>query len=81
MYPILVLIPLVVGIGAIIEKAGVKAKYIPLVNLINGIFLGVLTEQEDMREGIIIGLYLGLTASGLSKCSTDIFKEYHGRKK
>ncbi|MFP4698161.1 MAG: hypothetical protein ACLFMO_05585 [Eubacteriales bacterium] len=81
MYNVLFLVPLIAGIGTIVEKAGVKEKYIPLVNLFNGLVLGLITESKDFRNGFVIGLYLGLSASGFSRCSIDIFKDIYLKNK
>lgn len=75
MFNVLFLIPVVAYIGSIIKKAGVDEKFIPLFNLLIGIILGIITEKDDVKNGFITGLYLGLSASGFSKCYLNVFKD------
>lgn len=58
----LTLVPLIMGLVAVFRRAGVTARYLPLLALLFGV-LGtwVVSGQTDW----ISGLVLGLTASGL----------------
>jgi len=61
-----ILIAIIVGISQIVKTLGLKTKYIPLLNLILGIVLTVfLTSHVSLQEGILQGLIIGLSASGL----------------
>lgn len=61
-----ILIAILIGISQVVKELGLKAKHIPLFNLVLGIvmstfFMGDLIMQERILQGLIIGL----SASGL----------------
>lgn len=59
------LVPLIVGVIEVFKRVGLPAKFSPLVAMFLGITLGILYLDVAMKEGVIIGLALGLSASGL----------------
>lgn len=61
-----ILIPIIVGINEVFKYLGVEDKYIPVISLLVGIAFGVFAlSPADVGEGIINGLYLGLSSVGL----------------
>ena len=60
---------LIIGLAEVIKRFGVKASFIPLVDLILGLFSGVCVYGVGCGYGILkgslIGLSLGLGACGL----------------
>lgn len=62
-------VALVIGIAEIAKSLGLKAKYIPLLDLIVGVICGlvVYTVYLAMQpvEGIMLGVAMGLAACGL----------------
>lgn len=61
-----VLIPLIVGIVELFKKAGLSKKMSPLISLVVGIGFGVVyVANFDWKQGVLVGLMLGLSASGL----------------
>jgi len=61
-----VLIPLILGVVEIIKGLGVRKKFLPLISLVLGLLAGIFyVYPYDLKSGIIIGLMLGLSASGL----------------
>jgi len=65
-YAGIALIPLVIGLAEVIKKIGLNSKFIPLVNLILGLIAGIIfLNPGDIKAGIIQGLFIGLSASGL----------------
>ncbi|MES1919148.1 hypothetical protein MHBO_001012 [Bonamia ostreae] len=59
-------IALIVGLGEMFKKIGFPPKYLPLVDLGLGLVAGTLLIQpNDIKSGIVQGLYIGLSASGL----------------
>jgi hypothetical protein len=62
------IVPIIMGISEILKQIGVNAKVIPTINLIQGLIFGAglyIYQGKDVVEGIIVGLVMGLLASGL----------------
>lgn len=60
------LIPLIIGLVQILKTLGLKKKYLPLAALIFGLGGGIFyIYPDDIKGGVIAGLMLGLSASGL----------------
>lgn len=56
----------VMGISEGAKKMGVNPKFIPVVNLALGIVGGcVYLSPSNLKEGILAGIIVGLSASGL----------------
>jgi hypothetical protein len=73
-----VVIAVLIGLGQIAKQLGLPTKYIPLVNLILGIGIGLLGgfgADITILEQIIGGAVVGLTASGLYDQSKIIKKK------
>ena len=62
-------VALIIGIAEIVKKAGLEAKYIPLVDLALGLLSGILlfgiALGYGIANGIVTGIALGLSACGL----------------
>lgn len=67
----LIVIPLIIGITEVIKKAGFPKKYSPIISVILGLFFGIFY-LETLGEGIIIGLMVGLSATGLYSGSKNV---------
>jgi len=60
------IIPLIVGIVELLKQVGLPSKFAALVSVILGIVIGmVYLSPDDIKKGILVGLALGLAASGL----------------
>ncbi|MHA6250904.1 hypothetical protein [Oceanobacillus sp. CAU 1775] len=60
------LIPLIIGLVQLIKTTGLNKKYLPFISLVFGLVGGIFfLYPGDIRAGIIVGLMLGLSASGL----------------
>lgn len=60
------IIPLIVGIVELFKGIGLPRKFGALVAAVIGILIGIFyLEPGDVPKGILIGLSLGLAASGL----------------
>ena len=61
-----VLIPLIIGTVELLKMYGMKKRLLPLVALVFGIVGGVFyVYPEDIKAGILVGVMMGLSASGL----------------
>lgn len=66
------IIPVITGLIEIAKKMGLPKKFSPLIALALGIIAGVVyIEPQDVAGGIIIGIAVGLSASGLYEYSKD----------
>ena len=62
-------VALIIGIAEIVKKAGLDAKYIPIVDIVLGLLSGILLYGialgYGIPNGIVTGIALGLSACGL----------------
>ena len=61
----LVLIPVLIGILEAIKKAGFNSKFIPLLSILLGVLIGIVYSGFELKEGVMTGLFIGLSAVGL----------------
>ncbi|MCM8900034.1 hypothetical protein KVG29_02210 [Caldicoprobacter algeriensis] len=60
------IIPLIVGIVELLKQIGLPSKFAAFVSVLLGIAIGVVyLSPDDIKKGILVGLALGLAASGL----------------
>lgn len=61
-----VFILILIGISQVARELGLKTKFIPLFNLVLGITLSAFFMAElGLRDSVLQGLIIGLSASGL----------------
>jgi L-cystine uptake protein TcyP (sodium:dicarboxylate symporter family) len=62
----LALVPLLIAVVAVFTKLGLPKKFAPVVSNVLGIVVGIVyLAPGDIKQGIIIGLALGLSSVGL----------------
>lgn len=60
------IIPLIVGVVELLKQIGLPSKFAALVSVLLGITIGIVyLSPGDIKKGILVGLALGLAASGL----------------
>jgi len=59
------IIPLILGLVELFKRAGISTRWSPFIAVVLGVLAGIFYISTDIKEGIIIGLMLGLSASGL----------------
>ncbi len=59
------IVGLIIGISEVFKKAGINNRYIPILNLILGLLAGMFLLGDDIKSGVVIGIFIGLSASGL----------------
>lgn len=65
-YAGIALVPLIIGLNQIAKMIGIKDKLIPIFSLLFGLALGIIFLSDgDIKSGVILGLYMGLSAVGL----------------
>ena len=61
-----VLIPLIIGIVELLKMYGMKKRLLPFMSLVFGVVGGIIyIYPHDIKAGILVGLMMGLSASGL----------------
>lgn len=66
----------VIGVSEVIKKMGFNAKYIPIVNIIIGVAGGIMyVSPVDIRAGVLQGVIVGLSASGLYSGVKNVSQE------
>ena len=68
------IVPLIIGIVELLKRYGLPAKYCPFVALFLGLMFSIIFISNNLKEGIIIGLMLGLSASGLYSGSKNLME-------
>lgn len=75
------LVPLIMALVQLVKLVGLKAKYSPFVAILLGIVFGVFYLSSELKEGILIGLVLGLSASGLYSGSKNLMENDKNKRK
>lgn len=70
-------VPLIIGTVQLLKRYGLPAKYSPFVAIFFGLAVSFLYITSDIKEGIIIGLMLGLSASGLYSGGKNLMENGH----
>lgn len=61
-----VLIPLIIGLVEMLKGVGLPKRLLPVASLFFGIAAGIFyVYPDDIKGGILVGIMLGLSASGL----------------
>lgn len=75
----LVLIPILTGISELAKRVGLPTKWTPLFSVLLGIFFGVFyVSPQDIMNGIIYGLVIGLSSIGLYSGPKNIAEQIRG---
>lgn len=73
------IVPLIVGVVELLKTAGLPNKLSAVVAAIMGIVVGIVyVHPGDIPKGVLVGLSLGLAASGLYsgvKNTKEIYKD------
>lgn len=68
------IIPLILAIVEFFKRCGVPIKYSPIIAVVCGILVGIFYLDAELKERIIVGLMLGLSATGLYSGTKNIVK-------
>lgn len=72
----IVIIPLILGLVELFKQAGVSKKALPFIALLIGIIVGVVYVTDfDLKQGVLIGTMLGLSASGLYSGAKNVIEK------
>ncbi|MFS8652412.1 MAG: hypothetical protein FWJ66_10930 [Caldibacillus sp.] len=60
------LIPIITGLVGVFTQLGLRKKFAPIVSLVLGLLIGIFyVYPGDIKGGILVGIMLGLSATGL----------------
>ena len=60
------IIPLIIGVTELVKKLGLPNKFAAILSAVLGVVIGlVYVAPENPLEGVLVGLSMGLAASGL----------------
>ena len=73
-------VAIIIGIAEVMKRVGFPKKYIPVVDLVLGIVLGIIVDGLMMEYGIatgfFVGIALGLSACGLFSAGKNILEQF-----
>lgn len=65
-YKGIAIIPIITILVDVIKRAGLPKNFAPLASIVLGVIFGLIFENNgDIKNGIITGLIMGMSASGL----------------
>ena len=80
-YKGIALIPVITLLVNIIKKAGIPNRFAPLISLMIGLVFGILFLSDgDLKQGILMGIVMGMSASGLYSNGKEITKNISTRR-
>lgn len=68
------IIPLILALVQFFKKVGLPEKYSPVIAVLFGLLAGIFYLDAPIKEGIIVGLMLGLSATGLYSGTKNLVK-------
>jgi len=68
------IIPLILAFVELLKKVGFPVKYTPVVSLVLGVAFGMVYIEGEIKQSVIVGLMLGLSASGLYSGTKSVVK-------
>lgn len=72
-YITLILVPILIGVLEVIKRTELfSSKFIPVVSLVLGVLLGIVFSGFNVKDGIVAGLFIGLSAVGLYSGTTNV---------
>jgi len=74
------LIPLIIGLVEVFKRYGISKKALPVIALAFGVLAGIFyVYPNDIKGGILVGLMLGLSASGLYSGAKNTIEKGEGK--
>lgn len=74
-YITLILVPILIGILEVLKRTDLfDKKFIPVASLVLGVILGIVFTGFNVKDGIIAGLFIGLSAVGLYSGTTNVLE-------
>jgi hypothetical protein len=73
-------IAIVVGLSQLFKQLNFPVKFVPLLNIILGILIQYFYLTNDVRQAILGGVVIGLSASGLYSSAKNISQGVNNKK-
>lgn len=74
-YKGIAIIPIITVLVDLIKKAGLPNRFAPLTSILLGLIFGIVFENDgDIKNAIITGLIMGMSASGLYSGGKEVSK-------
>lgn len=75
------IIPLIIGVTELMKKLGLPDKFAALFSAVLGTVIGIVyIAPENLSEAILVGLAMGLAASGLYSGTKNTVQGIKGQK-
>jgi hypothetical protein len=75
------LIPVIIGLVQLLSQFGIPKKLLPLSSMVMGIILGIVfLAPDDWKKGILVGIWLGLGATGMHSGVKNTMNGYMKKK-
>jgi len=70
------IVPLIIGLVEAAKRVGFPDKWSPLLSVVLGLIAGLtILFPSDLGQGVIVGIALGLSATGLYSGTKNIHEE------
>ncbi|MBP3038436.1 hypothetical protein J9303_02815 [Bacillaceae bacterium Marseille-Q3522] len=69
------IIPLITGLVELSKKYGLPVKWAPIVSVLLGLVIGIVYIEGPLKNSVLIGLMLGLSATGLYSGSKNFVEK------
>lgn len=69
-----VMVAVLVGVLEVVKKTGFNPKFIPVLSLFLGAGIGIIYSGFELKEGILSGIVIGLSAVGLYSGGTNVYE-------
>ncbi|WP_128894448.1 hypothetical protein [Longirhabdus pacifica] len=70
------LIPVIVGLVSIMTTFGLSKRYAPIVSIVLGIIAAIVyIAPDDVKQAVLVGITIGLAASGLYSSTKHMVKQ------
>ncbi len=79
-YAGLAIVPIMIALIEVMKKLGMPDKFAPIPSVIMGLAAGIIfIKPDDLKSGIITGLYMGLSACGLFSIGKNTAQAIKGK--
>ncbi|MDP5275262.1 hypothetical protein [Chengkuizengella axinellae] len=70
------IVPIIVALVHLAKQIGLSAKYQPVLSLVLGVVTGIVyVAPSDPKQAILVGIVMGLAASGLWSGAKNIVRK------
>lgn len=75
------LVPVVIGLVQLLRQFGLPSKFLPLSSMFIGIIFGIVyIAPDNWQKGVLVGIWLGLGATGMHSGVKNTINGYRNKK-